>query len=335
MNRGSIRARVEEYLQDRENRRWSDHEVNRYIDDAQREFVRIVRFPQINAEVDIATSSAIDTVLSSSGKTATLTYASDHDLLTGGAVHISGATPDEYNGTFIIRKTGDTTATYQVATGATLSSSIVTTTTVGPTFSKPAAIQEIISASIDGVELMLLSEGQLNSAVFDSSSTGLYLDGIFGTIPNPFSIIKTRIVGDAYTPVWSDRNGAIEALIFNNLTAPTFRIFPLPKEESNLYIDSTASSKVFKKISIRGVAKITDIASDTSEPTIDEYWHEALVWGSLQRAYLKESQSRDVEKSGYYQNKFEALASQARATEGVSSASHSEGRNTSFFRIVR
>ena len=52
MNRLELRQRVEDYLQDRDNRRWEDSELNRYISDAQREFIRLVEYPHVTAEVD-------------------------------------------------------------------------------------------------------------------------------------------------------------------------------------------------------------------------------------------------------------------------------------------
>ena len=63
MNRQELRQRVEDYLQDRDNRRWTDEELNRYISDAQREFIRLVGFPQVTAEVDFVTGGGVSGTL--------------------------------------------------------------------------------------------------------------------------------------------------------------------------------------------------------------------------------------------------------------------------------
>lgn len=335
MTRVELRQRVEEYLQDKENRRWSDSEINRYLDDAQREFVRLVKWPQVKAEVNLNSGSSSTATLSVDGKTATLTMSSAHGLSTGDSVYISGASPDEYNGTYIMRKVSDTAVSFAVAVGEAVTDSAVDWVQIGPEFTKPSTIQEVVQASIDGVDLLLLTEGEINSAVFDGTNTGSMLQGVFGMIPNPFTTVQTRTVGNEYTPKWEERTGAVQALVFNNRTSPKFRIFPIPEKDYHLYVDKDATSKVFKPISIRGVQKVEPMATDASEPIIDEYWQEALIWGTLERAYLKESQSRDVEKSNYYRQKFMGLMSQALASEGLSAASHYEGRNESSFRIVR
>ena len=62
--------------------------------------------------------------------TATLTTAAPHGLLTGNKVTVAGADPDEYNGTFIITKTGNTTFTYTMDTAPATDATTVGTYTV-------------------------------------------------------------------------------------------------------------------------------------------------------------------------------------------------------------
>lgn len=49
------------------------------------------------------------------GAVATVTTASNHGLVTGNQITITGCTPSAYNGTFVITKTGNTTFTYTMA----------------------------------------------------------------------------------------------------------------------------------------------------------------------------------------------------------------------------
>jgi hypothetical protein len=66
--------------------------------------------------------------------TATLTTASPHGLLTNNRVTITGATPAEFNGTYVITKTGASTFTYTMATAPSGNATVVGTyTTIGIT----------------------------------------------------------------------------------------------------------------------------------------------------------------------------------------------------------
>jgi len=47
MNRGTIRKRVKQALQDQTNKHWTDREINDYIDDSLKEFVRISKHPHV------------------------------------------------------------------------------------------------------------------------------------------------------------------------------------------------------------------------------------------------------------------------------------------------
>jgi len=66
--------------------------------------------------------------------TATLTTASPHGLITGNRITISGATPAEFNGTYVITRTGASTFTYTMATAPSGNATVVGTyTTIGIT----------------------------------------------------------------------------------------------------------------------------------------------------------------------------------------------------------
>ena len=66
--------------------------------------------------------------------TATLTTASPHGLITGNRITVSGATPAEFNGTYVITKTGASTFTYTMATAPSGNATVVGIyTTIGIT----------------------------------------------------------------------------------------------------------------------------------------------------------------------------------------------------------
>jgi hypothetical protein len=57
--------------------------------------------------------------------TATLTTSANHGLVTGNYITVSGATPTEFNGTYAVTVTGNTTLTYTMATAPAGNASVV------------------------------------------------------------------------------------------------------------------------------------------------------------------------------------------------------------------
>ena len=83
-----------------------------------------------------ATSQTISSITrgGTGNLTATLTTASPHGLVTNNRVTVSGATPAQFNGTFVITVTGASTFTYTMATAPSGDATVVGTyTTIGIT----------------------------------------------------------------------------------------------------------------------------------------------------------------------------------------------------------
>ena len=338
MNRKQIRERTETALQDSANKHWTDGELNTYINDALNEFTRRVRYPQVEGYATNGSSGTVigeatkTGVLTADSKTATITFTEVHGYAEGDAINVVDGAPSQYLGTFIVAVPTTLTLTYQVTTSGTVTDSSVSVFRVGPTFTIPSTIAEIVSISINGRELNIFTESELNAAASSKGSRHFMLESSMGFHPNAFSSIVTSTDN---TPRWREQPGPIEAVVFNNRTASTFRIFPLPKATKDLYIDKDATVKVFHSLKVRGVPKDNSLALDTTTPQVNAYWHESIVWGTLERAYLKESQQRNVEKSGYYRQKFLENITQASTMEGMTSGALSEGRNQSGFVVNR
>ena len=84
----------------------------------------------------VATTTTAQTISSITkvGTTATLTTAAPHGLITSNRVTISGATANDYNGTFVITVTGANTFTYTMLTTPAANATVVGTyTTIGIT----------------------------------------------------------------------------------------------------------------------------------------------------------------------------------------------------------
>ena len=84
--------------------------------------------------VATTTTAATISTITHVGAVATLTTATAHGLITGNRVTISGATASDYNGTYVITKTGANTFTYTMATTPAADATVVGSyTTVGIT----------------------------------------------------------------------------------------------------------------------------------------------------------------------------------------------------------
>ena len=336
MNRGQIRQRSESALQDSDNRHWSDDDLNRYINDAQREFVRITKQPTTTATLSLGPASDKSGTIAVDGRTITATSTA-HGFSVGDAIYFTGFAPvAEYDDqTFIVRSKADNTFVCildQTQVGSTISDASGSFRKIGPNYTKPSGISEINSVSLDGVELEILSEGEVNALAFQNSTSDTLFDGQFGLVPNPFD---SRIVGSNTIPRWRDQQGEVQAVILTHRTADTFRIYPVPYQLEQMYIDEDATSKIYKDFEIRGVINVTDMSSDTANPQINDVWHEALIFGSLERAYLKETNLRNVDKSAGYKNKFDAVVRECQLQEGVNSLTFGGGRNEPRMRIAR
>ena len=96
-------------------------------------------------------------------------------------------------------------------------------------------------------------------------------------------------------------------------------MFPLPSSDEFVYIDQDADTKVSQKLIIQGVLRPDSLSADTSVPQIPKH-SQALIYGSLEETYLKETQLRNVDKAQSYEVRFLEMASEALRNEGLNSA---------------
>ena len=208
MNRKQLRERVETLLQDPANKHWSDGEINSYINDALNEFTRIVRYPQVEGYAtngsstnDLGEATKTGT-LSVDGKTATITFTSDHGYSDGDAIKVFDGAPTEFIGTFIVRVPSSTTISYKVSLGEAVTDASVSVFRIGPNFTIPSTIAEISSISIDGRELSVYTESELNAAASSRGYRYFMLESSMGFHPNAFTSPVTSIDN---TPRWREQ----------------------------------------------------------------------------------------------------------------------------------
>jgi len=113
------------------------------------------RYSQLTTSTGVKTISSITRV----GTTATLTTATAHGLNTGDRVSISGTTPADFSGVFVITVTGTTTFTYTTLTVPATNATVVGTYTIGIT----TAINTLMNYA-----------GVSNQQIFAAAGTGIY-----------------------------------------------------------------------------------------------------------------------------------------------------------------
>ena len=131
----------------------------------------------------IATTTTAQTIstITHVGAVATLTTASPHGLVTNNRVTISGASSSEYNGTYVITKTGANTFTYTMASTPAANATVVGTyTTIGIT---GADSSTFINVNLFKNRLFFTQKDTLTCWYLDVNSIGgtaspLYFGGI-------------------------------------------------------------------------------------------------------------------------------------------------------------
>ena len=336
MTRKELRESVERYLQGKRNERWSDTEINSYLDEAQLEFCRLAKTPETEVSDSLVSSpTPIAGKLTASGRTVTLTQDSGtHGLDVDSSVLIVGSSNTERNGGHLITKKTSTTAFEYLLpenTSQTVTDEAITYVATGPTVSKPSTILEVTGVTVDGRELAFYTQSDLDRAANSGSSGVRMVQTALGATPSPFYNIDTSF----YPKKWRDSQGKLEAVVMSERSASSFRLFPLPRDPEHIYLDKDATTKVSQNMIIRGVLKPTSLTADTSVPQIPESYHEALIYGALDRAYLKESQLRNVDKANMFRGRFMGLVDEARRNEGLNSGSIGGGRNELRIRVSR
>jgi hypothetical protein len=127
----------------------------------------------------------------------------------------------------------------------------------------------------------------------------------------------------------SDLYDPVTRYIQNSLNGWTSTDLLLDDFGRSLTFDSTANS-------LEGDAVIFAVISTdyVTSCDIDYVWVDALTFGAVERAYLKEHDLRNVEKSEYFKNKKMAITIDAHRTEPIHPASITGGVNLNRF-IVR
>jgi hypothetical protein len=311
-----IRSRVVNILQDAGFIRWTKTELNNYIHDSLLDLVRAIRLPAVNVSVDvvISTDDPISTYAYIDAGNGIIPLPTDLMDISGGAIdgrelpvvttsemkryHSEGSLP-------LVIKDGEHSITQIFGGNLWLTTGDWKATTGTPLYlvldQRSSETIRVWPVPTESVTLVL--SGTLRPKRMSDEVPCVYTDS-----SDPDNEVVRYIV----TPL----NGWVTGTL---LTDDIGQELTLDEEDNTLSLDS---SNVFT------------MTSDNyqTECHLDAIWVDALTFGTLERAYLKEHDLRNVEKSEYFRNKKMSMIADADRVEPINPASITGGVN--FNRLV-
>jgi hypothetical protein len=296
-----IRSRVVNILQDSTYVRWTKTELNNYIHDALLDLIRITRLPVADKNIDISPTSFLIPLPvglmdvsggSILGRELPVVTTSEMKRLAS-----DGNLP-------VVVKEGEHSITH-IFGNSVWSSSDDWRSTVGKTMAlvldqRSSETVRVWPIPIEDAVLVLTGTARPTRMSDEVPST-------YSDATNPNSVLTRNIV----TPL----NGWVTG---SNLIDDSGQTLTLNEADQTVSLGDITSS-------------LTGLNFTTQCP-IDGVWIDALTFGTLERAYLKEHDLRNVEKSEYFRNKKMSIIADADRIEPLNPASIAGGVN--FNRLV-
>lgn len=306
-----VRERARTLLQDTDYVRWTKHELNNYINDSVEELVRQIKIPQVEKTVTLVNGTATYSLPSGLMDIQAAEWYTGQGvpILTDSEMrrmHAEGRLPeptrDNYNPAQVIFGTGIYTDTDWKVIEGSIPKGVV-----------------VDSRSAQSLRIYPVPK--------DLSSTATNYLSIKGTLlPDPMS--------DLLPFQYDDGNGGTRTITTTPLS--------WGGNYSNTFLDdldrsgtvSTDSREV--TIVINGVDTVFPLSTaEDFKLTVDipRIWEEGIVFGVMERAYLKEHDLRNVDKSEYFRNRKNIIYKEAYDTEPLNSAMVTGGVNWNRFSV--
>jgi len=347
-----IRNRVTRILQDTssQNRRWPDVELNDYIFDAQHEFIRLTGFPLKTVSVDLqglVPEYDVPTATSNS-----VTYPALMEIRRARVRNrsveipiISSTVLDESTSFLHEPVYADWRSQVGPIRAVVLDHRSASTFRLFPIPS--GTLYTTVTATLDSVTNPTVI------VVSDASdlSVGMYVGG------NSKIDESTAIASISGTSVTLTKSvlasGSNESVTFVSSNVFSSYLLQTPTTDvdsisgTDLLFDSSGFFQgtvvVLPSISLQGTIQpprnalqtYANVADGSDVPLIGQQYHEALVYGAVERAYLKENELRNVQKSSAFRERFLQYVAEARRLEHESRTRRIGGANRVRMKVSR
>ena len=293
-----IRSRVTTVLQDLEYVRWTKTELNNYIHDAVLDLVRTIRLPVEDRDIVISATNyqiALPSTLmdisggSIDGRELPVVTTSEMKKLHSEGRLPAGTKEGEYSVTQI--------------------------------FGNPL---------YNWTENWITTTGTPQALVIDQKSSGTIT-----VWPIPIVETTLKLTGTSRPPRMSDEvpyqysdatdaDNPVVRIIVTTLQGWVVGTSTALVDDADILLTFDSDGQT-----VNNSTNTFNIASTDYQTTcdIDPVWVDALTYGTLERAYLKEHDLRNVEKSGYFMNKKMQLIADAHRVEPLNPASITGGIN--------
>ena len=293
-----IRSRVTTVLQDLEYVRWTKTELNNYIHDAVLDLVRTIRLPVEDRDIVISATNyqiALPSTLmdisggSIDGRELPVVTTSEMKKLHSEGRLPAGTKEGEYSVTQI--------------------------------FGNPL---------YNWTENWITTTGTPQALVIDQKSSGTIT-----VWPIPIVEATLKLTGTSRPPRMSDEvpyqysdatdaDNPVVRIIVTTLQGWVVGTSTALVDDADILLTFDSDGQT-----VNNSTNTFNIASTDYQTTcdIDPVWVDALTYGTLERAYLKEHDLRNVEKSGYFMNKKMQLIADAHRVEPLNPASITGGIN--------
>ena len=301
---GDIRSRVVTLLQDKDYVRWSKTELNNYIHDALLDLVRTIRLPSMDVSQTISSTSYL------------LDLPSNLMDISGGSIagrELPVVTTSEMKSLSqqgrlpVLLKQGE----YSV------------TQIFGNPFWEPVEDWTIVTGTPQAIVLNQKSSSVVRIWPIPTEEATIVLTGTL----RPFRMSDE--VPYTFTDD-SDLYYPTQRTISNSLNGWV---------TGDALVDSIGRELIFDESELTldyGAGIFTLLEDDfVTSCDIDYVWVDTLTYGAVERAYLKEHDLRNVEKSEYFKNKKMSLIADAHRTESINPASIAGGVNLNRFIVKR
>lgn len=338
MTLDEITTRAAALLQDASNVRWTLPELRQYAEDAQQEWLRLTEYPRTTGTANVVlgnTTIAVPSTISVvklvrlqglqlqivTSSQLDQKYTGQHPTTGIGGWLASTGTPlylvqDQRNATTL------RVVPYPTETSHLTSLTTATNTVTSPSDSTSALVFVVNSTSDTGV----VTNAVTNANIIYTQNPNLYFVG--AQVTSSALPADTTVTAISSTPT-ADGYG----ITLSNNAIATSSDADVAILSTNSLIENTATVSgwvwtiegvVNSKLTFRDPNNTANYLG-SAQSVLPDMYSEALVYGTLERAFLKENELRNLQKSQIWRSKFYEIVIDCQRREGQNDMSHTEG----------